>query len=553
MIQAKLPDGTTLQFPEGTSEEVIQRVVKQQLGVQDSTPVPAPPAPSAQPGFLDRMQDRIRNSSPVQTVFGGLRGAGSIGATLLTPYDLAVGNTQSWANPERRQAIESGLRELGANPESMSYGAGKLAAEVAGTAGAGGAFAKGLTAMPGAGSTPVVQGFAQALRTGGMSGTNLATRVAGGAASGGLAAGMIDPTQTGQGATIGGALPVVAPVVRATGSGLANMAGMTTGAGDDALRQAFQAGRAGGAQAEAFRSNMRPGQADMLSVLDDARANVEALRQARSAAYNQNMASVRESTKVISTDPIDSALAQLRSDFTFKNMARNPQVLDALNDAQSLIDDFKRLPKEEYHTPEGFDALKQQIRALINRQPDSARDVKKALGGIESNIKQLIVKEAPEYSKAMADYHQASELIDEITRSLSLNERATADTALRKLQSVMRNNANTNYGARVASMEALEQGGGRPLMPQLAGQALNAWMPRGIQRGAGATGIGLLTYTGNLPGAIGMAATSSPRLMGETFYGAGRLAGATDRVVNPAVIEALRQGAYRVGPVIGAQ
>lgn len=40
MIQAQLPDGTTLEFPEGTSNDVIQRVVRQQLGVQ---------APAAQP------------------------------------------------------------------------------------------------------------------------------------------------------------------------------------------------------------------------------------------------------------------------------------------------------------------------------------------------------------------------------------------------------------------------------------------------------------------------------------------------------------------------
>ena len=32
MIEAELPDGTVLEFPEGTSQDVIQRVVKQRLG-----------------------------------------------------------------------------------------------------------------------------------------------------------------------------------------------------------------------------------------------------------------------------------------------------------------------------------------------------------------------------------------------------------------------------------------------------------------------------------------------------------------------------------------
>lgn len=546
MIQAQLPDGTTLEFPEGTSPDVIQRVVKQQLGVQESKPEPV-----QQRGFLDRLQDRIRNSSPVQTVFGGLRGAGSVGATLLTPYDMAVGNTQSWSNPERRQAIEGGLRVLGANPESMSYRAGKLAAEVAGAAGAGGALAKGLRALPVIGSMPAVQGLAQALRTGGMAGPNIATRVAGGAASGGLAAGMIDPTEAGQGAVVGGAIPAAVPVLRAAGSGLANVAGMSTGAGGEAFRQAYQAGRAGGAQAEAFRTNMR-GQTDMLSVLDDAKANVEALRLARSQAYKQNMASVRESTQVIGMEPVQKSLANAVQSFTFKGQARNPRAAQALQSVADEVNAWRQLDPADFHTAEGLDALKQRIGSIREGFPIEDRSARAAVYGVYNSIKREIERNAPEYSKAMADYQRASEILDEVTRSLSLNDRATADTALRKLQSVMRNNANTNYGARLASMENLEQGG-RQLMPQLAGQAVNEWTPRGIQRGTGAAGVGVLGFTGNIPGAIGMAATSSPRLMGETFYGAGRVADALDRTVDPVLIRELRNAAVRAAPVIAGQ
>ena len=39
MIEAQLPDGTILEFPAGTSNDVIQRAVKQQLGIKaESTP-----------------------------------------------------------------------------------------------------------------------------------------------------------------------------------------------------------------------------------------------------------------------------------------------------------------------------------------------------------------------------------------------------------------------------------------------------------------------------------------------------------------------------------
>jgi len=83
---------------------------------------------------------------------GAVRGAGSIGATLLTPYDLLAGNTQSIGNPERRQAIEEGLRSMGADPESAAFQVGKIGTEIVGTAGAGSALAKGLGMIPGVAS-----------------------------------------------------------------------------------------------------------------------------------------------------------------------------------------------------------------------------------------------------------------------------------------------------------------------------------------------------------------------------------------------------------------
>lgn len=48
----------------------------------------------------------------------------------------------------------------------------------------------------------------------------------------------------------------------------------------------------------------------------------------------------------------------------------------------------------------------------------------------------------------MKNYENASNLIREIEKTLSLNPKASIDTALRKLQSVMRDNVNTNYGKR---------------------------------------------------------------------------------------------------------
>ena len=49
MIEAELPDGTVLEFPEGTSQDVIQRVVKQRIGaVQQPAASPAQPQQRSQ-------------------------------------------------------------------------------------------------------------------------------------------------------------------------------------------------------------------------------------------------------------------------------------------------------------------------------------------------------------------------------------------------------------------------------------------------------------------------------------------------------------------------
>ena len=66
--------------------------------------------------------------------------------------------------------------------------------------------------------------------------------------------------------------------------------------------------------------------------------------------------------------------------------------------------------------------------------------------------------------------------------------------------------------------------GGNEIMPALAGQALSSWTPRGIQ-GAGAIGTaGLLGTQISSPLGFGYLAASSPRLVGESAYMAGKTA-----------------------------
>jgi hypothetical protein len=152
---------------------------------------------------------------------GALRGAGSIGATLLTPTDLLTGQTKSWGNPERRQAITDALQSLGANPDSWAFKAAKLGGEVAGTAGVGGTLAAGARAVP------ILADAAPALASGGMSAggaqgaAGLALRTLGGAATGGASAALVNPDDAMIGALTGAAMPGVGSLLAKGGAAAA--------------------------------------------------------------------------------------------------------------------------------------------------------------------------------------------------------------------------------------------------------------------------------------------------------------------------------------------
>lgn len=182
-------------------------------------------------------------------VAGGLRGAGSIGSTILAPRDMlkdafAGKGLSLESNRERRASIDGGLREMGANPDSLMYKTGKLGGEIAGTAGAGGVLANGARAV---GASPaLVNSLATSgMRAGATPGAmNMLTRVAGGAITGGTAAGMINPEDARTGAVIGGLLP---PIV--AGSGMLGTAIGQRIAGPavpDNVRQSVDAARSAG-------------------------------------------------------------------------------------------------------------------------------------------------------------------------------------------------------------------------------------------------------------------------------------------------------------------
>lgn len=493
---------------------------------------------------------------------GLVRGAGSIGSTLLWPIDkatdlikgdrgpnitgLVTGKQPISRNEERRQQIDAGLTELvGSDPTSTAYGLGKLGGEIAGTAGAGSALAAGARSLPAIaalGRSPALTGAVSsavsksspllaALESGGMSAgglsgvRGLAARTAGGAVSGGASAGMVDPESAGTGALIGGALPggmqaagrVGRAVGSALGSGASSILGLTTGVGAEPIKQAFKAGRDRNAT---FLENMR-GDVPLTDVLDQAKAGLQNMSAAKSAQYRSGMIPIKGDKSVLSFSGIDKALNEAANIATYKGQVKNASASKSLEQMRAAVDEWKQLDPGEFHTPEGLDALKQRLSGVIESIPFEEKTARLAAGKVYNATKAEIERQAPTYAKVMKDYSKASEQIAEIERALSLNSKASKDTAMRKLQSLMRNNVQTNYGNRLNLANTLENDGGVELLPALSGQALNSLTPRSLsgQMGAGLTGYAAFSN----PAVLASLPFQSPRIVGSMAYGAGKL------------------------------
>jgi hypothetical protein len=302
--------------------------------------------------------------------------------------------------------------------------------------------------------------------------------------------------------------------------------GTTTGAGGMAIEEAFKAGKEGGAKGQAFTENLR-GTADQLQVLEDTKANLNAMIQEQQNLYRSGMLNVSADQSILKFDDVDKALKSAMDRVTYKGKVTNKYGLSKIEEAQKLIDDWKNSDPAQFHTPEGLDKLKQSIYdEVISDIPFEKKNTLSAVGDIYNSVKSTIQKQAPTYADTMKAYADTAEQVREIERSLSQGKKASADAGLRKLQTVLRDNANTNYGQRVNLVNQLEAtspqfGGGIPIKPALAGQALSKVTPRGVQAVGTVGTAGLLSQFSN-PLTAAYLAGSSPRIVGESAYLAGK-------------------------------
>lgn len=546
MIEAELPDGTILEFPDGTTPDVMRAAV-QRMGKQKA------------PSFGEMLKREVVGSVPVQTALGALRGAAGIGNTILP------GN--------RMEGIEGGLQALGADPESMAYGAGKLGAEIAGTAGVGGALAKPVGAVLGKVAPSVAPSVVRALQTSGMTtggrgAADLALRTVAGAAVGGVSAGMVDPSQADTGALIGGMLPGAVKAAGAVG-GAALRYLRPSQATQDVAAKAQQYGIPLGAGDVVENRGVQA----LRSILKDAPLTggmAAGAREGQQEAFNRAVGGTFGAPeKKLTLQVLDQAKQRMGAEFdriwNNNSVQVDAQLLRKLQDLDAIA---SKLPRNEGAS------LAAEIQDLMSRMSPGASGAPEIPGDVANKFQQYLRRRAESSAglrNELGDLRQA--LIGNFNRSVSPADAAALTMnraqykAFKTVEPVLRSSelavagrtagdvpaallpgaVNKSYSNLNAPLADLAQVGSRFLVdrtPQTGGSARAALQNTVI--GAALMGTGGLP--GIAAGAVGGAALQKAL---QSPAGAQLLLGGSP-VVNPALLELLRSGA-RAAPVVSVQ
>jgi len=304
---------------------------------------------------------------------------------------------------------------------------------------------------------------------------------------------------------------------------------LATHTGGDVLIEAAKAGKdlfAGpGVKSRRFQDAMIRG-ADASEVVDQVKNALKTLQADDFARYKANMAPILASGQQLSWKGINDAASRVLNKNVHKGININPGAEAKKIEIVSLINKFKN---KQLTTPEDFDALKRGLGNIYRDTKPHTAERQMAQDAYHA-VKKEIGDQLPGYLDAMKDSEDAFKRALEIEKGLSLGANTMSDTALRKLFSISRNNANTNFGNRQELLDALEsQPSMEGVKSELAGHALNSLAPRGLGKVIASGTAGASIYNPSLLGAL---AVQSPHLMGQTAYGLGAGAGATEKIYN---------------------
>jgi hypothetical protein len=447
-----------------------------------------------------------------------LAGAASVGEKILQAPLRAVGMRV----PEKSAVQEMGLQEklaptttgqkLGFGveqagefliPGGVSTKIGKATEAIA----KGGKFVKGLTKL----------GARSAAEAGVVGGQSLIQ-------SGG------DTGEALTGAIIGGSIPVAGKVIKGLGKGIKTIGtaslGKTTGAGRVAIQEAYTnpnvikfAREAGAEGAEGLQTK----------ALDEAKKASKTLRERASLEYSGQLEKIK-----VGKQNLDEAALSLRNQadslvskdgFDIRPVQKVDALGNKINDwdfSKSTITEKSEVAKKVLNdvyswtdwSPKGLDILKKRLFDFAKDARGSKAEV--LVNDLAHNLDKSLKKLIPDYEKMTAKWRKWKDLEDELNNTLSLSDKKSKDTAIRKLMSSMKENNET----RKELVDLLTKTSGEDITGMLAGSQLAPIMPRGLAGGGvgiGTAGLSAFSVANptTWPLVIAYLGSSSPRLVAE--------------------------------------
>ena len=317
----------------------------------------------------------------------------------------------------------------------------------------------------------------------------------------------------------------VAATGKAAGTGTKFYTGTASGAGVDAVEQAYKSGAEGGASAEAFTGAMR-GNIDIQAILTQAKDALLNMKIAKNNQYKANQKALSANKQIITFSGIDDAVTKALNMVVYKGEVINEAGFKAVKAAQKLVNDWKAKDPSDFHTPVDIDQLKQKIYSIVEKQ-EYGSQARLAVNQIRNGIDKEIKVQSPSYSKMMEDYSRQAGLVEQLEKAFKLGDKASQEAAIRALQQSVRNNLNTGFGMKKQLAEILDSAGGSNVLPMAAGSSLNSPVPRGIQGATAVPAAFVANSVGGIPLMLANVAASSPRFVGEAAFKAGQLSRAT--------------------------
>lgn len=303
--------------------------------------------------------------------------------------------------------------------------------------------------------------------------------------------------------------------------------GFTTGAGAEVIKEAFRN------PSDDFTAALR-GKTSKMELVELAKSGLDRVRDKRSADYRAQLESIGSQKKSLDISPLFKSLdKQLKrynvqqKDGTYdfsRSTISEPAEIQRVQGVIDTLKDWGTQPGDR--TPIGLDLLKRRLDDFYS--PSNAS--RAFVAEIRNDVKSILVKNVPEYNKMTSGYAQATHFIEDVESALSLAGGRAKETAINKLTQGLQQNREF----RTSVIKELESITGQEITPQIAGAALESWLPRGlVSRLVASGGIGGAIFTPKLIIALAsLLPTFSPRVVGEIVRAMGISASKVDDVTN---------------------